>query len=158
MWAYSNGLAIMPSKSILHHAAILPISTLVKLRHKIKALAPIDVTELGMVTEVKPLSELHKRPGILVTVLPKLKFWRVYKPSNGYVFSAMSSQLTAFQFTVTMPEHPLKAASPHDVRVVGMVTVVNAVQLKKAYFLMTETVFGIVKFVILEPFKYRFWA
>ena len=70
----------------------------------------------------------------------------------------MSSQITAFQFTVTMPEHPLKAASPHDVRVVGMVTVVNAVQLKKAYFLMTETVFGIVKFVILEPFKYRFWA
>ena len=55
-----SGLAVLPPKVILHHAARSVVLTLVSPVQPAKAEAPIEVTEVGMVSAVRPVRPLHR--------------------------------------------------------------------------------------------------
>ena len=85
---------------------------------------PIEVTELGMVTDVNPVRREHRPDGIMVTELPILKVLILLNPyPNGEL-----AQLIAFQFTVVMLGHSKKTSLPNDATALPMVTEVMPLQ------------------------------
>ena len=67
-----------------------------------KALKPMDVTELGMVTDVRPLQPEKACPGMFVTLLPIFSVAKAVHPLNTLELPGCV-QLVALKFTVVRP-------------------------------------------------------
>ena len=120
--AVDNGLLVGLPKSILHHATRLLISTLFSPEQLSKAHESIDVTELGMLTDVKPLQPWKALFPIEVTELGiaiELKPEQELKAPPSIVVTELGI------VTEARPLQPLKAALPIEVTEFGIVTEVN---------------------------------
>ena len=102
--------------------------TSVKPEQPEKALSPIDVTEFGMITEVKPPPQPQKAPGpIVVTELGIIVLWhpviRVLLSVSIIALQLLRESYLGFPFSTTIEvkaEH-LKASLPIDVTELGIV-------------------------------------
>ena len=104
----------------------LPMVTLVRPLQYEKAQSPMLVTELGMVTLVRPVRLEKALLGIIRTLLP---MFRVSKDQQPFSQSEPTVvQLSALKFSVVMPLQYEKAQSPILVTELGMVTLVSLVQ------------------------------
>ena len=91
---------------------------------------PIEVTELGIATEVKPLRPLNAYPGIVFTSFPIFIVFRFVQLLNGD--NPISAQFSALKFTSVKPVQPKNAQSPISVTELGIVTEVKPVQPENA--------------------------
>ena len=87
-----------------------------------KAKSPIEVTELPIVTDVRPERPQHKHAGIFSTSLPNVNVLIPVKPLNGAEYSEKSLQVFAFQLTDVKPLQLWKAELPIVVTELGIVT------------------------------------
>ena len=112
--------------SELYAGLLLSTTIDIKLQHPLKALFPINVTEFGMVIDVKPLYE-NASPSIDVTEL-------------GMVIDVK-------------PVHPEKATLPMDVTEFGMVTEASLVQTENALLPIVLISLQIIMLVILSRYS-----
>ena len=103
----------------------LPMVTEVRPLQLEKAELPMNVTELGMVTEVRPERLQQQYAGTYLTLSPKTKLVRLEQFPNGRPYESKSLQLSALKCTDEKLLHPSNAFSPIEVTVLGMVTEVR---------------------------------
>ena len=107
----------------------------------------MDVTLLGIVTDVKLLQFANTEAPIDVTLLPMMHSF-IWEPKRVSIEHPDTSQLLS-KITEVNPLQPEKAAFPIDVTLFGMVTDVSPLQLLKAYWPIDVTLFGITILVRL---------
>ena len=121
------------------------IITVSRLLQSANAWIPIDVTEAGMVTDVKPDRPSHKLLGITLTLSPKVKsVIFVQFPNAHRALYPAAIQLSALNVTVDRPLQPEKTELPKDVTELPIIIEVKPLQLENAQPPILVTELGMV--------------
>lgn len=112
----------------------------------LKAPSPIESTECGISTDVIFDNSEHKKDGITLTLLPKVKLLILTQPAKALnsLADPAEVQLSALNTTDVKPLQFSKAQSPIEFTEVGIVMAVKPTQPLKAQPPMINTELGMV--------------